>query len=290
LGGEFSDQRAPRWARFRKRIAARPPAGRRVHEAIFAQALPRVRGRALRRGGKPGASMFARAVEAIPGNVIAANEAVWIEGIERRRTELARPDRIGADEVAADGSGLSLRQVAVVASIHQPWGRFRFRLVREMRPRSCIELGGGVGISTAYQGAALELNEAGVLRSIEGSAARARQGTQVLSSLGIERAEVIEGRFEDVLDRVLAEAQPVDLVYLDAGKGRRHNLDLFERVLPHLSPTAAFVMDDIHWSREMKRTWREIATHPRVQLSVDLWRIGACLLAEDPSAQRRASR
>jgi predicted O-methyltransferase YrrM len=111
----------------------------------------------------------------------------------------------------------------------------------------------------------------------------------VLSSLGIERAEVIEGRFEDVLDRVLAEAEPVDLVYLDAGKGRGQNLGLFERVLPHLSSNAALVMDDIHWSREMKMTWRKIAGHPRVALSVDLWRLGACLLTANPSAQRKAS-
>ena len=41
------------------------------------------------------------------------------------------------------------------------------RIVRELSPRACLELGAGYGISAAYQGAALELNGSGTLTTME---------------------------------------------------------------------------------------------------------------------------
>ncbi len=170
------------------------------------------------------------------------------------------------------------RLLAQISSIRPPWGRFLLRLVRALQPNSCIELGGAIGISAAYQGAGLELNDAGRLRTIEGSPELAGHARRTLGGLELERVEVVEGRFEDVLAPVLAQAAPVDLAYIDAGKGRDQNVALFEQLLPNLSPRAVVVMDDIHWSRDMKLAWRDISSHPSVALSVDLWRLGACLV------------
>ena len=44
------------------------------------------------------------------------------------------------------------------------------RLVRELRPHSCLELGTGVGVSAGYQAAAMELNGVGRLLTLDGSA------------------------------------------------------------------------------------------------------------------------
>ena len=41
-------------------------------------------------------------------------------------------------------------------SMPRIWARFLMRLVGELAPRSCIELGTGFGISAMYQAAALE--------------------------------------------------------------------------------------------------------------------------------------
>jgi predicted O-methyltransferase YrrM len=274
-------QTPPLKARVRTRLGAYPPAGRLIHEAVFAQGLPRIAVRRLRRSREPGAEELARAVEAISGHGIDSDEARWIERIEQRRDEFAaRPGRIAIQPDPSPGRPRDYppRQLARVSSIHRPWGRFLMRLVRDLRPQSCIELGGAIGISAAYQGAALELNREGSLRSVEGSAQLVELARETLSALRIDRVEVIEGRFDDVLEGVLAEASPIDFAYLDAGKGREHNLLQFHRLLPHLSPGAALIMDDVHWSREMKEAWGEIRGHERVALSVDLWRLGACLM------------
>ena len=273
-----SGQGQPLKIRLRLRLGAYPPAGRFVHEAIFANALPRLAVRRVRGHGHPGAPALARAIEGIRGRGIDIQEAEWIDRIERRRAEFAaRPDPIRGG-TSGWQRNWTPRHFAVVASIHRPWGVFLQRLARELRPRSCVELGTAIGISAAYQGSALEMNGSGRMRTIEGAPGLAELARETLATLGIERVEVTAGRFEDVLDEVLADQAPIDFVYMDAGKTREDNLEQFERLLPHLAPGAAFVIDDIHWSRELSRAWRVIRAHERVALSVDLWRLGACLL------------
>jgi len=265
--------------RLRLKLGAYPPAGRFIHQAIFAKALPRVAVRRVRRSEHPGAPALARAVEGIRGRGIDAGEAQWIDRIEERRAEFgAREAPIRSGTQTGGRTRLPPRHFSGVASIHRPWGVFLQRLVRELRPRSCVELGTAIGISAAYQGSGLALNADGRLRTIEGAPWLAELARETLAELEIDRVEVIDGRFDDVLDAVLADAAPIDFAYMDAGKDREQNVVQFERLLPHLAPGAAFVIDDVHWSREMNGAWREIRAHPQVGLSVDLWRLGACLM------------
>jgi predicted O-methyltransferase YrrM len=272
----FSPIRA--WTHSRTGVSQ--PAGGHLYEAAFAQGVPRLVRRRLRRSNDPGAPALARAVQAITGRGIEPAEADWIERIEAARAEFAlRPGRIaGLAPSPGESRSFPPAHLANVSSIHRPWGAFLMRLVRELRPQSCVELGAAIGISASYQGAGLELNGTGVLRSIEGSPNLAAEARATLSGLGLERVQVIEGRLDDVLDDVMAGAAPVDLVFLDAAKGKEGNLALAEGVLPHLAPRATLVMDDVHWSRQMNRAWRQLRSHPRIALSADLWRLGVCLL------------
>jgi hypothetical protein len=34
------------------------------------------------------------------------------------------------------------------------------------------------------------------------------------------------------------------------------------------------IFDDIHWSAEMERAWKEIKQHPEVQQTIDFFRVG----------------
>ena len=263
----------------RRTLGAYPPAGRVLHQALFAKALPRLAVRRIRAADVDGAGALARAIDGIRGAGIPAAEAEWSDRIEAwRRRFASREGPISVELPSGECRQLPPRQLAAVGSIHRPWGVFLMRLASELEPRSCVELGAAIGISTAYQGAALGLSGRGRLRTIERVPTLAELARETLDVLGIDRAEVIEGRFDDVLEDVLAEAAPVDLAYLDAGKGREHNLRQFERLLPSLAPGAVLVMDDIHWSREMRSAWRQIRSHERVALSVDLWRLGACVI------------
>lgn len=280
-GPQGRRRRVLAWLGTRDWMVLRP--AKLARRAIVAGMVPRVGARRLRRSPDPRAHALARSIDSIRGEGIEPLETRWIERIERRRAEFAaRPGRIvleaSSPTLGKRRREVTPRQRAHLSSIPRAWGTFLLRLVRELEPRSCIELGASIGISAAYQGAGLELNRAGRLVTIEGFPALATFARETLAGLGLGRVGVVTGEIDEVLEDVLAETAPIDLAFLDAGKTRDDTLDQVRRLLPHLAPGAALVMDDAHWSREMFGTWREIRSGDRVAVSVDLWHLGACLL------------
>jgi len=264
--------------RVRFSIAAHPLAGRSLYNLVFAQGVARLALRRVRSSRHPGAGALASAVEAISAGNLDTAETEWVRRIEAERSAFGA----GRIEPGADvESALSPKELAEVSSIHGPWGRFLLRLARELRPESCLELGTAIGISAAYQGAGLELNGRGILRSIDHSAPLIGHARDLLEALRIDRVELVTGELDEVLEGLAAEAEPVQMVFLDAFRERDANLRQFRRLLPHLAPGAAVVIDDIRWSSQMRRTWEEISSHERVDTSVDLWRLGACLMRAD---------
>jgi predicted O-methyltransferase YrrM len=261
------------------------PALKRVHDGVFAGALPRRSAGRLRRAGAP---ELARAVEGIAGRGLSSAETEWVRRIEERRNEIAaipgpvvydRPD-LGPP---ADWPSLTPASVAQNTSVHRPWGTLLMRLVRELRPRSCLELGTGAGISGAYIAAGLELNGSGRLLTIDGSTnltALAREG---FDRLGLGRAEVRLGDLDEVLRALADEAAPIDLAFFDAGKRAPNQHRFLETVIARLAPGAVLVIDDIHWSRELARAWAGSRRDSRFDLATDLWRVGLLRLRGAPA-------
>ena len=254
------------------------------HDAVFAGAVPRLAARRLRRSEHPAGAILARAAEAIAGRGLSGEEREWVERIERRRAgldaregtiELERP-HLPPEQRRLE---LSYERLAGVASIHRPWGTFLLKLVRELAPASCVELGAAVGISAAYQAAGLELNGSGRLLTVEASPELASLAGETFAELALSRVEVRVGTFDRILDEVLDEAAPIDLAFVDAGK-RRSTFDRqLESLVPRLASGALVVFDDIRWSRELAAAWRELRRDPRFDLATDLWRVGVVRLA-----------
>jgi predicted O-methyltransferase YrrM len=159
------------------------------------------------------------------------------------------------------------------------WAEMLFHIIRQLKPVSCIEMGACLGISGGYQAAALELNGAGQLVTLEGAPSFAQIAGNNLKKLGLgHRARVVVGRFHDTLDGVLAETKPVDCCFIDGHHDEAATIEYFDRVLPYLAPRAVLLFDDIRWSPGMLRAWTKIYSDSRVQASFDLGKIGICLL------------
>lgn len=203
---------------------------------------------------------------------------------ERRWLERIAAHRAAAASIAAstpDERGLSDAERSAEASVATTWmsmppvlGALLMRLVAELRPASCLELGSAFGISTAYQAAALELNAGGRVTGldIEGMVAIA---TPALARLGLEsRVELVGGRIEETLAAAVASASPIGLAVLDADHTEEPTVSAFERIAPALAPGAVVVVDDIGWTDGMRRAWRRIAADPRIAAAVSVKRAG----------------
>jgi predicted O-methyltransferase YrrM len=157
-----------------------------------------------------------------------------------------------------------------------PWCELLFRTLRELRPERAIELGTCVGISASFQAAALELNGAGHLVTLEGQEAFARIARANLEELGLAgRATLVVGRFDETLPRVLAEPLgPVDFVFLDGNHTEEATWRYYEALLPAMRERGVLVFDDIDWSAGMRRVWTRVREDSRLGAAIDLTKIG----------------
>ncbi len=168
-------------------------------------------------------------------------------------------------------------------SVPQSWARFLFHLVRVLGPRSCLEVGTGVGISAIYQAAALDFNGAGTLISVDtGDHARAAERSFADLDLSSRASVVIDSPGVGI-ERAIELGAPFDLALLDADHSEVGTIRDFDAVLPHLADSAVVVVDDIAWSGEMQRAWETIRQRPRVDLVLDLHRFGLLTVRRSPS-------
>jgi predicted O-methyltransferase YrrM len=233
---------------------------------------------------------IARALSTAAAKRVPADERRWIERIEGRRAELAaretpvsagfEPGSGGMPEWAETcGGAYPVAGISVMFSIPQDWGRLLMRLVRELQPRSCLELGTAFGISAAFQAAALELNGAGRLVTLDAAREWGSIAREGFDGLGLgERVEFRAGQIADTLAEAAADGAPVDFVFLDAEHQAKPTLEYFEILLPHLSDRAVVVLDDIGFPAQMRGAWKAIKRHHRVAASVGLGRVGIAVI------------
>lgn len=108
--------------------------------------------------------------------------------------------------------------------------------------------------------------------SIEGCEATARIAQKNLAQAGFSNIEVKVGEFSEVLDSLPAEK--FDFIYIDGNHRKLPTLDYFEYALNHSTENAFIVFDDIHWSDEMEDAWEIIRQDERINLSMDLFKLG----------------
>jgi predicted O-methyltransferase YrrM len=223
-----------------------------------------------------------------------AEEQAWVERIEALRTSLlqsAEPleiedfgagkrDRLDTQEHRDVQTTTRTLGHMTLSSKPERWAYLLFRLIRELRPTTCVEMGACVGISAAYQAAALEMNGSGQLVSLEGADVLARRSTQTLDELGLgHRASVRLGPFAETLPPVLAELSPLDWVFVDGHHAEKATLDYAEMILPALGTEAVVVFDDINWSAGMRRAWESIQQDERFSLTVDMRSVGLAVVS-----------
>lgn len=227
-------------------------------------------------------------------NKLMPEEQAWIDQIESLRQELNNstteisivdygaglPNLHPADEVAHQGrvTTRSVGEVCQTNSKSRSWSLLLFQLIREFKPSVCIELGTCLGISTAYQAAALKLNQQGKIITLEGAESLASLANQNFQTLDLDNVSVVMGRFQDTLGNVLNEQGPIDYAFIDGHHDEKATLDYFWQIYPFLTKSAVLVFDDISWSKGMQRAWNFIEADQRVGISINLSNVGICVI------------
>jgi len=257
----------------------------------------------LSRADHPGARSLATAISATLENRLDDEEQGWIDRIESLRGRLLEDNTVvpitdfGAGPADANRTDeqmragriaeKTVRQICSRASKNRLWSLLLFKLIRETVPTRCVELGTCLGISGAYQAAALKTNGSGRLVTLEGSQELAGLAHDHLRQLDLDNAAVVTGRFQDTLSGVLKGLERVDYAYIDGHHDHDATLSYFKQISAVASDGALFVFDDIAWSDGMARAWKTICEAPQVAASVDLFEVGLCILSAQPPARHQ---
>jgi predicted O-methyltransferase YrrM len=149
-----------------------------------------------------------------------------------------------------------------------------FMFAREFKPRSVIELGTNVGISSAYIAKGLE--PGADFATLEASPYRLRLARELHESCRVA-VRYSEGLFVDTLPNVLAGMQPIDMAFIDGHDQFRPTLFYFEMILRRAADGCLFIFDDTNWSYEMQKAWRRLRNHPSVCAAVEFRGMGFCI-------------
>ena len=197
--------------------------------------------------------------------------------IEALRKQLKKDSRLLQIEDLGAGSRVSatkersVQQLAKSALKPPKYAHLLYRLVKHYQPKTIVELGTSLGITTSFLSAA---NPNATITTIEGSKAVAEIAATNFLKLGLKNIRLLNGNFDDLLPSVIAEQSSIDLAYIDGNHRYQPTINYFQQLLTKANNNSIFVFDDIHWSREMEQAWEEIKNHPSVKCTVDIFFLG----------------
>jgi predicted O-methyltransferase YrrM len=148
---------------------------------------------------------------------------------------------------------------------------FLFQLAYWLKPKTVVELGTCMGVTTAY----LAKAHPSKIFTFEGISQLAEIATEVWDELQIPDIELISGDIDQTLPFLLEKEKPeIDLAFVDANHTYEATLRYFHLLKNQISVHGCLVFDDIYWSSGMAKAWEEIKADQDVTVSIDVYHFG----------------
>lgn len=205
------------------------------------------------------------------------------KALDKARESLIADKRL--IEVVDYGSGgmdgkekkAKIGKLATGQTLPLKYARLLFRMVNRFQPETILEMGTSVGITTLHLAAA---NTKAKVITLEGSPGTAAVAKGLFEKYNARSIEIRTGEFDTTMNEALKTLGKLDFLFVDGNHRYDPTMSYFQKALPFCHPSSVFVFDDIHWSREMEKAWEEIRSHPKVTLSIDLYRMGILFFHE----------
>ena len=199
------------------------------------------------------------------------------EKVEALRDQLLNDHTIveiedfGAGSMMGKKNRRSISSIAKNAAKPKKFGQLLFRMIKYYQPKTILELGTSLGITTSY----LSLAKPDArLTTMEGSKEIADVAKRNFINLETRNIEIIEGNFDNALSSVVGGLLTVDFAFIDGNHRQEPTERYFKELLAKTNNNSILVFDDIHWSGEMEAAWEAIKNNAAVSCSIDLFFIG----------------
>ena len=148
-------------------------------------------------------------------------------------------------------------------------------------PDTILELGTSLGLGTAAIAISSEQSE---ISTLEGSPSKNKVAQQFFKNSKISNINAICTDFDDYLNN-FKEQKFFDIIFIDGNHTYDATMRYFSWALKHLNKSGLIIFDDIYWSKDMTRAWREICQSKEVNISMDLFIAGIVMKRPEQKKQ-----
>jgi predicted O-methyltransferase YrrM len=179
----------------------------------------------------------------------------------------------------------SIASIAKNAAKPAKFGQLLYRMARHYQPKTILELGTSLGITTSY----LSLgNPDATIITMEGAKSIAETARQNFKTLKLlqgspfgQNISITEGNFDQTLSSAISQLSSLDLAFIDGNHRKEPTERYFNQLFPVTHNDSILIFDDVHWSSDMEQAWETIQQHPSVRCTIDLFFIGIVLFRQE---------
>lgn len=188
---------------------------------------------------------------------------------------------LGARSLHFDNNTRTLSQIAATSLSPASYCRLYSRIIHYIDATQIVELGTSMGITTLY----LAQKDNVHVTTFEGNSSMVNVALTHFEYFDKKNIALIEGNIDSQLSEFLLSPRKIHFVLMDANHRYEPSIRYFNLLSRRMADKGVIVMDDIYYSEEMNRAWKELCNHQLVYGSVDLFRCG--LLFFDPALNRQ---
>lgn len=220
--------------------------------------------------------------------VLAAKHHAFFDEIEAIRNRLVQDPRvIDMEDYGTGGKDRPFYKRAVAdiakrALKPQKLASMLFRVVGYFKPKTVVELGTSLGLTTIYLAKA---NASTKVVTFDGAQNVAKIARENFDQMHVN-PDIIVGNLDETLPTFVKNFNgTLDYIFFDANHAYEPTLRYFEDTYPKANENSVFIFDDIHISKQMNDAWKKIKADPRVTISIDVYEFGICFFKKDEPKQ-----
>ncbi len=161
-----------------------------------------------------------------------------------------------------------------VTGVNMKGGILLKKITTGLAARRILELGTNTGFSGCYF---LSCPQVEQLVTIEGSKDLCEIADLNLRRIS-DKYKIMNMLFDDAIDQLSHNDEKFDCVFIDGQHEREATWHYTKRVMPLLNNGGSIIFDDIYWSDDMNRFWKEICMSLDFSITIDLHSKGVATL------------
>lgn len=189
-------------------------------------------------------------------------------------------ENIGSSYAKLNNCSTTVSKIAKTSVSPSKYSELYFRIITYMNAQNILELGTSLGLNTLYLSKATQSK----VISIEGQKNIYTYAKQLLETHSAQNICLINKKFDDALPDII-ENNTFDFVLIDGNHTYEATMKYFNLLKHKMAEKSVIVIDDIYWSKDMTRAWKEIIQDKSIQISLDLYRCGIIIFNQDIKTQ-----